>query len=382
LCVLRFRYPSTKSHLLLRAHFAVFLALALAMSGTVHSATAQSEQDSISNANTYKSLPGYCGVYCLYAVIRLEGNSIDISDLVKPEYIDSPEGSSIKGLMKAAEDHGMHALAVTYLTPNTLRELSYPIILSVKRDIESARYDHYELFLGDEGGKAKLYDPPDPARLVDYQELAPRWGGTGVVVSARPISLKRTLIPARVRFLSGAGAAVLALWWWERRRRTISADRVTRRKAVGLSVAQWAGISAVAVAASVLFHTIDDIGFIARPETVGSMQLAHLGSFLPKLKAAHVHRAFESGDVIIDARWEDDYNAGHIGDAVNIQPDATPEQCREAMAGVSEDARVVIYCRSAQCPYAVIVAKKLYSEGYTNIAYFKGGWLEWKKGGA
>ena len=36
-----------------------------------------------------------------------------------------------------------------------------------------------------------------------------------------------------------------------------------------------------------------------------------------------------------------------------------------------------MYCQSAGCKYAEIVAIKLIDDGFSNISIFKGGWVEW-----
>ena len=66
---------------------------------------------------------------------------------------------------------------------------------------------------------------------------------------------------------------------------------------------------------------------------------------------------------------------------MNIQPDASSEECREAMAGIPKDAQIVVYCQSAECPYAVKVTRRLIREDFANITHFKGGWDEWERAG-
>lgn len=79
-------------------------------------ANKQSPKTDMSPANRCKSSGSYCGIYCLYAVIKLSDINIDPVELLKPEYIGSPRGSSLAELKKAAEDNGMHAVLVNSLT--------------------------------------------------------------------------------------------------------------------------------------------------------------------------------------------------------------------------------------------------------------------------
>ena len=86
-------------------------------------------------------------------------------DLVKPEYLGSYQGSSMPDLLRAAHDNGLFAASAARLTPPVLRQSPCPVILHVRGQADSAKYDHYELFLGTEEGKARILNPP----------LAPRW---------------------------------------------------------------------------------------------------------------------------------------------------------------------------------------------------------------
>lgn len=125
-----------------------------------------------------KSSGPYCGLYCLYSVMKITGREeVDFRALLKPEYIGSRKGSSLAELRKAAEENGMYAMPAGKLTSRVLHNCPHPVILHVKSDVTSKEYDHYELFLGTENDRAKILNPPDPVRLVPFRELAPRWDG-------------------------------------------------------------------------------------------------------------------------------------------------------------------------------------------------------------
>src|SRR4030042_1962026 len=50
----------------------------------------------------------HCGLYCLYAAMKMNGRDINFIDMVKPEYIGSRKGSSIAELIKASEKYGLY----------------------------------------------------------------------------------------------------------------------------------------------------------------------------------------------------------------------------------------------------------------------------------
>lgn len=81
--------------------------LACTMAIVINGKAFATEGDQQSRADTTVVDPArrqpYCGLYCLYAAVKLEGKEIRFRDLVKPEYIGSREGSSLQKLRKAAK---------------------------------------------------------------------------------------------------------------------------------------------------------------------------------------------------------------------------------------------------------------------------------------
>ena len=128
--------------------------------------------------NAYGRSDVYCGIYCLYMALELAGSDVEFETLLEPEYVDSPYGSSLGGLVKAASDHGFHAQILKNLSCRDLCNLPYPALLYTKAEEAPRNYGHFELFLGcTDDGKLLLCDPPKPTRHVSRSELAPRWGG-------------------------------------------------------------------------------------------------------------------------------------------------------------------------------------------------------------
>lgn len=95
----------------------------------------------------------YCGVYCLYAVMKLSGQEVDFRQLLKPEYIGSRRGSSLAELKKAAQkaerlkEKGITIAVIqtSQVTEKTLNEwkkrynISFPVG-SITADIEKTRF--------------------------------------------------------------------------------------------------------------------------------------------------------------------------------------------------------------------------------------------------
>lgn len=339
-------------------------------------ANKQSTKTANSPAKRRKSPDSYCGIYCLYTVMKLSDIDVDPQELLKPEYIGSPRGSSLAELKKAAEDNGMHAMPVGKLTTRELRQSPYHIILHVKSAADRKEYNHYELFLETRDGQAKLYDPPQPVRLVPFYELAPRWDGTGLIVSAEPIDLGTLFAPARKRFITYAAIAiaVILVVRWGRRRWLPTADTMSRHRLLGLSIAQGAGLAIAALLCGMLYHFANDEGFLANANAPVSIQQAHLANFIPKVSKKEIHKLLNTNTVFIDARLKRDFETGHLEGAISVPVNARDDERSKAMVDITKDARIVVYCQTSGCRFAENVAIKLIADGFSNVSLFKGNW--------
>ena len=321
----------------------------------------------------------YCGLYCIYTVIKLSGKQVDFSRLVKPEYLGSRKGSSLGELKKAAEDNGLYAESVANLTTRELRHSPYPIILHVKSEANSKDYDHFELFLGNQDGKARLINPPE-LMTIPFHQLAPQWDGTGLIVSSEPIDLGTVLAPSRKLFViyAALGIAVILMVHWLGRRWLPSVATIDRQKLLALSTAQGAGLAATALLCGMLYHFANDEGFLAHADATASIQQAHLADFIPKVSKKNIQRLLNTDTVFIVARLTKDFQAAHLDGAISVPVDANDQQRRKALANVDKNAHIVVYCQSVGCKFAESVAIKLRDDGYSDVSIFKGGWQQWE----
>jgi rhodanese-related sulfurtransferase len=248
----------------------------------------------------------------------------------------------------------------------------------VKSNLKTQEYDHYELFLGTENGKAKLFNPPDPVRLVPYSEIAPRWDGNGLIISAEPIDLDLVFGPGRRRLMVYVAVSIAAILGLHFAKRWLPKAMLnSRSKLFGLSIGHGVAFAIVALLCGMLYHFANDEGLLANPDATTSIQQAHQGNFIPKITERKVHKLLNSDTVFIDARFARDYKAGHIEGAISTPVDANDVERQKVTADIVKDARIVMYCQSSKCKYAEIVAIKLIDDGFSNISIFKGGWAEW-----
>jgi ABC-type bacteriocin/lantibiotic exporter with double-glycine peptidase domain len=136
---------------------------------------------------SYQFPKPYCGISCVYACLRAAGKDIPFQALLRRKYIGCQLGSSIAELASAARDHGLFAEPVGRLTVENLRGASTNIILHTKYSPRAKQYDHFVLFVGMDGDKFRIFDPPEPIQTLNAIEVRRIWDGEGLLVSARPI---------------------------------------------------------------------------------------------------------------------------------------------------------------------------------------------------
>lgn len=321
----------------------------------------------------------YCGLYCLYTVMKLANKDVDFTDLLKKKYIGSRKGSSLDELKQAAEDYGFYAVPVTNMTSRELRELHCPAILHVKSNETSKSYDHFELFLGVSGNRAKLINVPNPISLVPFWKLATRWDGKALIISRTPVDTAGIFASSRKRFTIHAilVVVVMSIIYWCKRKWLLSFTTMTKSRLFALSLIQASIFVFAAVIVSFLYHFINNEGFLAHANATAPIQQAHAGSFIPKIDTALVEKLLKSNAIIIDARLPKDFEAGHLEGAINVPINYNDEERLNIMGKISKDAKLVVYCQSNSCFYAEKLAAQLMADGFENIDIYGGGWNEW-----
>jgi len=321
----------------------------------------------------------HCGLYCIYSVLKLVGQDIDFRDLVKAEYYGRLMGSSLAELNRAAKDYGLHAGVVTRLSTRALRDCPYQAILHVRRDAEAKEYDHYQLFLGTENGKAKLLDPPRDVKLVKFSELAPLWDGYALFVSPRPFEVDAIFTADRQRLLLYAmlGCLVLLAAHLGQRVWLAVVGNLPRRWSLGLTAGQATLLVLAALLCGGFYHFANDEGLLANAVATQSFQKAYMGGFIPRISEKKTRRLLGTGVVFIDARLAPDYERGHLEGAISVPVDANDAIRQQRTADIPRDARIVLYCQSAGCKFAERVGVELVEAGFMNLSIFKGGWMEW-----
>jgi rhodanese-related sulfurtransferase len=89
----------------------------------------------------------------------------------------------------------------------------------------------------------------------------------------------------------------------------------------------------------------------------------------------------EGKAVFVDARSEEDYQAGHVPGALLLNQDLFEANVSSLMDLVPPDTLIVTYCSGEGCGSSREVADLLLGAGFTNVKVFYGGWEIWKRAG-
>jgi rhodanese-related sulfurtransferase len=91
-------------------------------------------------------------------------------------------------------------------------------------------------------------------------------------------------------------------------------------------------------------------------------------------------RALKSGVLWIDARKADDFQRGHIDNALSLDEARWEDSLPGVIAAWHPGATIVVYCDGADCGTSRSVARRLKRElGVSGVYVLKGGWREWPK---
>ncbi len=85
--------------------------------------------------------------------------------------------------------------------------------------------------------------------------------------------------------------------------------------------------------------------------------------------------------IFLDARYPEDYNAGHIKGAINFPYEEFEEHAPRVLPKLPKDEEIVAYCDGTECETSLLLARELVDLGYRDVKVFFGGWQEWRDAG-
>jgi rhodanese-related sulfurtransferase len=325
----------------------------------------------------------YCGVFAVQAAAQYFNKAFTVSDFLKPEYCNSPDGSSVRAVVKMAEQSGLHALAMERLSSADLSRLKCPAILLVKKTAGHPSPKHY-IFFVNTGQGGYVIDGGFALRHLSYSDIAPRFYGDAVLVSDLPIRVSDALPPAIAIWLVTPvviSAIVLIAWSNYARIEARNNSAHSPRRFKSRITIPATAILIVSGLAATLYHSLSPVGLLTGGTGVAEVQRFNAIKFQPVVTAAELERLIASDSVLlIDARQSAEFEMGRIGNAINITSQIDRFSARKIVEKHKPGRRqIVIYCGGPLCSYAEQVGQLLLEEGYPNVRIYRSGWAEWSR---
>ena len=314
----------------------------------------------------------YCGIYSLYAALQLHGITVDFEKLVNKKYVGSYMGSSLAELQRAAGDCGAYAVPMEGLSAASLRAATEPILLHVRRPGYGHPFGHWIVFLGVEGSRARILDPPNPPQYLAFAELLAIWDGSGLVVSKVPVGTWRLRLASWLEYavigcFCFIGIALLALL-------------VGRRRWADYRLVRFGVMGGSGMLLALVFHLVSSEGFFFNGNALAQVLVVHFQPRLEKVTVEQVAQSLGRSDTtFIDARYPQAFRMGHLPGAINLPIYAGLPDRSRVLAGVPRTHRVIVYCQSNRCAWGEQIAADLYFRGYRRICVFPGGWAAWEE---
>ena len=90
---------------------------------------------------------------------------------------------------------------------------------------------------------------------------------------------------------------------------------------------------------------------------------------------------FNEGKPIIDARTAEAYREGHIPGAYLLDYYEMGRYMNKVLMHLSMDEDIMLYCSGYTCDDSELLARELYTMGFTKLYVYKGGFDEWEESG-
>ncbi|MBP8828176.1 MAG: rhodanese-like domain-containing protein [Desulfobacter sp.] len=109
---------------------------------------------------------------------------------------------------------------------------------------------------------------------------------------------------------------------------------------------------------------------------------AHGVDVMQIINPLKVKQLLQSGRVIVlDVRWPEIYDQGHIPGALNFPLDDFEEQKKALLSKITLKDEILVYCAGVTCHDSHTFAVRLVEMGFTHVTVYAGGFAEWQEMG-
>jgi rhodanese-related sulfurtransferase len=322
----------------------------------------------------------YCGINAIYAASRHFGKTFTYSELFDPRFVGSVQGSNLAELSAAAEFAELPAIPRSGMTVRDLRSLEVPSILLLSRHRDSASFYHWVLVLHAAPDHIRIMEAPGSEEDISYAQLMAQWDGVALVVYADQAASDAAESKNAIwNYLLSFAAAVIAVCAFASRKWLPLSLTSPSFRPTGAALRAGA-ILGVGITGGLLWHYLAPTGFARNSDATAIVKTRFFSRRLPHVTCTQLEELISCRSaVVIDARMERDYQAGHIPTALNVPVYVSPTALQEFARTLPKEKAVVVYCQSDKCEYDDQIGSQLYLTGVRNLSLFHGGWKEWKE---
>jgi rhodanese-related sulfurtransferase len=129
---------------------------------------------------------------------------------------------------------------------------------------------------------------------------------------------------------------------------------------------------------SVFYHAFVKTGFLKNPAAIAEVTRRYYSVNIPEISRQEMQRFVLNGVAsLFDARYARDFNNGTIPRSKSLPINSSLTERQQALAGLSRNQQIVVYCQSNRCNYSDEVTQFLKFNGYHNVVIYRGGYHEW-----
>ncbi|WP_320040368.1 rhodanese-like domain-containing protein [uncultured Desulfobacter sp.] len=85
--------------------------------------------------------------------------------------------------------------------------------------------------------------------------------------------------------------------------------------------------------------------------------------------------------VVLDVRWPEIYDMGHIPGALNFPLADFEEEKKRLLSTITPEDEILVYCAGVTCHDSHTFATRLVEMGFAHVAVYAGGFAEWEEMG-
>ena len=311
-----------------------------------------------------------CGTYSLAVAAGAAGIDLDELAIVNGDYVGHRSGSSEADLVRAAKEHGFSATVMRAISESYLRRTAYPMVLNLNYKASSPSPGHWVAFLGDDRGRAVIFDVAQKKRVssIPYSDLLTEMTGEGILISPVRLGLLERVIDR----LAGLGQlwplVLLLLLPLSFRSRRSGGALFQIVVLLGFTII-WAGT----------VYFVSPSSFLKNRGAVAWIQAKYFAeNSLPNVSAGQLAAFLQRNDVVvIDSRTVTQFEYGSIPGSINLSIDLKPEEFIKSTSFIDKSKTLVVYCNNFECAWSRTVATRLQGAGFADVRVFEAGLEEY-----